>query len=103
MKSKERLTFGFKNTEILFGVLVFSLILASMLWIISSTSNVLNFIIFWQLTWGIVFGSFFKSEETLTEKGYFGGLVWGVVLISPLALLVRYLTFRKIINFINHL
>ena len=92
--TRERLTFGFKNTELLFGTLIFSFLLSFLTYLVYNVDFNIYFILLTEVIWGIVFRLTFDLDNTLKERGYFGSFVWAVALISPITFIVYKNDFR---------
>lgn len=98
---KERLTFGFKNTEILFGVLVYLLIFLVLL-LFSCRVDFNGWgILTIEAVGGIVFGLVFRADDSLNYKGYLGSYVWAVALVFPFTFLVYKFRWKGLVEFIN--
>lgn len=97
----ERLTFGFKNTELLFGALIFSAIFTFLFFLMMNVNFNIYLILFQQILWGLVFGSVFRMDHILKDKGYLGAFCWAVALISPITFIVYSFNSKEIVKFIN--
>lgn len=100
---KDRLTFGFRNTEILFLVFM-CLVFIGFQFLIYCTApfDKWLFVLFMHILGGTAFSALMK-DELLEEKGYGGAFLTAVAIAFPLSYIFSKISFKKLASKINKL